>query len=340
MAKRDPLDGRLVVLLGGSGFLGTHVAQDLLARGARLRVASRDPMAAWKLKPLANLGQLQFVRCDVTRRDSLELALRGADYAVFLAGAFAGDLEALMERAPGEAAAIMAQGDTADEGAARSGARGFVLVSAIGADADSEVAYARTKARGEANVLREFVQASVIRPSILFGADDAFLSMFARLIRLLPALPVFGPDARLQPLHVADAAAAIVAALADPAAHGGRTFEIGGPDVLTMGEINRMIAEAQGRKRAFIDLPDAVSRTFARATGWLPGAPMTTDQWKLLKRGSVADPALPGLAELGVTPRPLALFLERYMTPYRTHGRFTDRTEFHEDYESPREVGR
>ena len=329
MAKGDPLDGKLIALLGGSGFIGTHVAQNLLTRGARLRVASRDPAKAWKLKPLANLGQLQFVRCDVTREDSLALVLREVDAAVFLAGAFAGDLAGLMESAPTDAARI-----ARDEGA-----EAFVLVSAIGADAQSDVDYARTKALGEAGALAEFPRATIVRPSILFGADDAFLSMFARLIRLFPALPVFGPRARLQPLHVADAAAAIVAALADPAAHGGRTYEIGGPEVLTMGEINRMVAEAQGRRRSFIDLPDPVSRAFARATGWLPGAPMTIDQWKLLKRGSVADRAMPGIAELGVAPRPLGLFLERYMTPYRTHGRFTDRTEFAAGYDSPRSPG-
>ena len=327
MANRDPLDGKLVVLLGGSGFFGQHVAQGLLERGTRLRIASRDPSPAFKLKPLANLGQMQLVRCDVTNADSLERALHGADAAVFLAGAFDGMLEALMERGPGNAARI----------AAEQGASAFVFVSAIGVDPDSTVAYSRTKARGERNVLEAFPKATIIRPSIIFGSDDKFVNMFGKLIRMLPVLPVFGPDAKLQPVNVDDAAAAVVAALAKPGKHGGKTYDVAGPEVLTMAQINRKIAKAQGRERTFIELPDLVSRTFAKATGWLPGAPMTMDQWILLKQGSVADGRNPGIDELGVIPRPLDLFLERWMTPMRQHGRFSDRTEFSDDYVSPRE---
>ena len=323
MARKDPLDGKLVVLLGGSGFFGRHIAQDLLERGARLRIASRDPSPAFKLKPLANLGQMQLVRCDVTNRESLKLALRDADATVYLAGAFEGDLDTLMHRAPGNAAAI----------AADQGARSFVFVSAIGVDPQSDVAYSRSKALGEQAVLEAFPKATVVRPSIIFGSDDNFLNMFGTLIRTFPVLPVFGPDAKLQLVNVDDAAAGVVAALAHPARHGGKTYELAGPEVLTMGRINRMIADAQGRKRGFIELPDVVSRTFAKATGWLPGAPMTLDQWKLLERGSVASGEMPGLEKLGVSPRPLDLFLERWMTPMRRHGRFTDRTEFAPDYQ-------
>ncbi|MEP2236642.1 MAG: complex I NDUFA9 subunit family protein [Alteripontixanthobacter sp.] len=330
MAKKDPLDGKLVVLLGGSGFFGHHIAQDLLERGARLRIASRDPAPAFKLKPLANLGQMQLVRCDVTQPGSLEQALAGADAAVFLAGAFEGDLEALMERAPGNAARI----------AKEQGAKSFAFISAIGVDPESDVPYSRTKARGERNVLAAFPEATIIRPSIIFGSDDNFLNMFGQLIRLFPVLPVFGPDAELQLVNVDDAAAGVVAALADPGKHGGKTYDIAGPQVLTMGQINRKIAQAQGRERAFIDLPDFVSRTFAKATGWLPFAPLSLDQWKLLERGSVADGSNPGIEKLGITPRPLDLFLERWMTPMRRHGRFTDRTEFAQDYRTPEEQAR
>lgn len=321
MASRDKLDGKLVVLLGGSGFFGHHIAHDLLQRGARLRIASRSPEGSFKLKPLANLGQMQIVLCDVTNEASLERALGGADAAVFLAGAFSGDLEALMERAPGNAARI----------AQAQGAQAFVQVSAIGVDPESDVAYSRTKARGELNVREAFPNATIVRPSILFGEDDSFLNMLGNLIRMFPVLPVFGPDAQLQLINVDDAAEAVVNALADPGKHGGKTYELAGPEVLTMGQINRKIAAAQGRERSFIDLPDFVSRNFAKATGWLPGAPMSLDQWKLLERGSVASGDFPGIEKLGVTPRPLGLFLDRWMTTFRRHGRFTDRTEFAPD---------
>ncbi len=311
MAKRDALDGKLVVLIGGSGFFGSHLAQHLLARGARLRIASRNPERAFKLKPLGNLGQIQFARCDVRQPASLQAAMAGADAAVYLAGAFKGDLDAIHARGAGAAA----------QAAAASGAKSFVLVSAIGADPHSPTAYGRTKADGEAAVLAAFPRASIVRPSVLFGEDDHFINMFASLIASLPVLPIFGAEAKLQPLWVDDAAEAVTSALADAARHGGKTFEIAGPEVLTMGALNRMIAAQQQRSPLFLELPDAASALFAA----LPGTPMSRDQWTLLKQGAIPSGSLPGLKALGVSPKPLELFLGKWMVRFRKHGRFGTR---------------
>ncbi len=314
-----PLDtrlrDRLVVLTGGSGFFGRHLAQELLARGARLRIASRHPERAFRVKALANLGQVQFVRCDVTDPAALTRAMAGADASVNLVGAFSGDLDALQGSGAGKIAAA----------AKATGAGAFVHVSAIGADAEGETRYARTKAAGEAAVLAAFPGATILRPSVLFGPDDAFLNLFGQLIARLPALPVFGPEARLQPLFVDDAAAAAANALADPARHRGKTYEIAGPEVVTMLELNRRIAAAQERRRGFVALPDFVSQAIATLTGWLPFAPITRAQWKLLHAGNVAAHGTRDLKALGVTPRPLGLFLDRWMTRYRGQGRFSDR---------------
>lgn len=315
-SDNERMRGKLVVLLGGSGFFGRHVAQELLAQGARLRIVSRRPERAHALKPLGNLGQIQFVACDVTDRARLAQVLAGADGVVNLVGAFGGDLDALQGKGAGAVAAL----------AREAGAGAFVHVSAIGADAESGVAYARTKGEGEAAVLAAFPGATVLRPSIMFGPDDNFLNMFANLIATFPVLPVFGPEARIQPVFVDDAAEAVAAALCDPRAHGGKTYELAGPEVVTMADINRRIAAAQGRKRLFLDLPDDIAGGIATLTGWLPGAPITADQWALLKAGNVASGAVPGLKELGVRPRPLGLFLDRWMTRFRKHGRFGART--------------
>ena len=303
--------GKLVVVTGGTGFFGAHVVQELLARGARLRIVARAPEKAWRLRPLANLGQLQFVRGDVTRPASLAAAFAGADAAVNLVGAFAGDLDALQGEGAGRIAAS----------ALAAGASAFVHVSALGAEATSPVDYNRTKAEGEAAVLAAFPAATILRPSVLFGEDDAFVNLFAGLIAKLPVLPVFGPQAKLQPLNVDDAAQAVSNALADPAAHGGQRYDIAGPEAISMIDLNRRIAAAQGRSRLFLALPDAVSGGFAAATGWLPGAPLSSDQWQLLRSGNVLAGAN-GLDALGVVPRPLALFLDRWMVRYRKHGRF------------------
>lgn len=310
------LEGRLVALVGGTGFFGTHLAQDLLERGARLRVCSRHPERGFRVKPLGILGQTQAVAVDVTKPRTLQVAFTGVDAVVNLVGAFSGDLDAVQARGAGNVAAA----------ARDAGAKTLVHVSAIGADAASSVAYARTKAAGEQAVLAAFPGATVMRPSILFGDDDAFVTMFARLIAQLPVLPVFAPSARFQPAFVDDAAEAVGNVLADPAAHAGRIYEIAGPEQISMIDLNRRIAAAQGRDRVFVELPDAVSGFFAALTGWLPGAPLSRDQWALLKQGNVADGRLPGFADLGVRARPLGLFLDRWMVRYRKYGRFGAKT--------------
>ena len=308
------LDGRLVVLIGGSGFVGAHLAQALLKRGCRLRIVSRHPERAFRLRALANLGQVQFLRGDVTRPAGLAAALAGAFGVVNLVGAFAGNLDALQGEGAGRTAAV----------AQAAGVEAFVQVSALGSDAASPVDYNRTKAEGEAAVRAAFPGATIVRPSVLFGEDDAFLNLFAGLIARLPALPVFGPQAKLQPLNVDDAAEAIANALGDPARHGGKAYDIAGPEAISMLDLNRRIAAAQNREPVLVALPDVVSGGFAAATGWLPGAPLSSDQWALLKDGNVLH-GENGLAALGVTPRPLGLFLDRWMVRYRKHGRFGTR---------------
>lgn len=309
--KYGALAGKLVTLVGGSGFFGTHVAQELLASGARLRVVSRHPEKAWRLKPLAPLGGIQFLPGDVRKPQTIAAVLAGSDAVVNLVGAFAGDLDSLQGEGAGRIAAA----------AKAAGATAFVHVSALGADAASPIPYNRTKAEGEAAVLAAFPSATILRPSVLFGPDDKFVNMFAWLISAFPALPVFGPDAKLQPLFVDDAAEAVAAALANPAQHGGKRYDLAGPEQISMMELNRRIAAAEGRSPLLIALPDAVSGAFAALTGWLPGAPLSRDQWALLKDGNILT-GKDGLKELGIAPRPLSLFLDRWLTRYRKHGRF------------------
>lgn len=310
------LDGQLIAVVGGSGFIGTHVAQALLSRGARLRVCSRHPERGYRLKTLGGLGKVQLVAVDVTKPHTLEVALTGCDAVVNLVGAFTGKLDAVQGSGAGQLAAI----------ARAKGAKAFVHVSAIGADAASSVAYASTKAAGEAAVLAAFPEAVVLRPSVVFGEDDAFINLFAGLIASAPVMPIFAADSRFQPVFVDDVADAVANVLAAPASFAGKTFELGGPDVITIGDLNRRIAKAAGRSPKFLELPDGVSAAFASLTGWLPGAPMSRDQWTLLRQGNVVSGTLPGLAELGVQARPLDLFLGRWMVRFRKAGRFGVRT--------------
>ncbi|MXO91093.1 SDR family NAD(P)-dependent oxidoreductase [Pontixanthobacter aquaemixtae] len=308
MAKTDIIEGKLVVMTGGSGFLGSRIAQALLERGARLRIASRNPERAFTLKPLADLGQLQFARCDIRNERDVAAVMQGADLVINLVGGFKGDLVELI----GEGAGNVARA------AKDAGAAAMVHISAIGADAESDAEYARAKALSENEVLAAFPKASIIRPSMLFGDDDQFINMLAGLISTFPALPVFAPQSPLQMLWVDDAADAVIAALANPAKHGGKIFEIGGPEAITMLDLHRRIAKAQGRDPLLIETPDFASAIFAA----LPLTPMGRDQWILLKAGNVPSGDYPGLKQLGIEPKPLGLFLDRWMVQYRKYGRF------------------
>lgn len=304
------LSGQLVTLFGGGGFIGRYAAQKLLASGARLRVVQRNPASAAFLKPLGNLGQTQFAAVDIREPASVARAVAGSDAVVNLVGAFA-DMDAVQHRGAANVA----------NAARDAGVTRLVHVSAIGADEGSPATYGRSKGQGETAVRAAVPTATILRPSTVFGREDQFINRFAAMIRLAPAVPLVSARTRFQPVYVGDVAAAVAAALADPAA-AGRTFELGGPQILSMEELFRWIAAAIGRKPVFIPMPDAVSAAMARFTGWLPGAPLTWDQWLMLQKDTVVAPGAATLADLGVAATPLDAVAGDWLVTYRRHGRF------------------
>ena len=166
-----------------------------------------------------------------------------------------------------------------------------------------------------------FPDATILRPSIVFGREDGFVNRFAGLIGL-PVVPIIRGPVKFQPVFVGDVARAILAALFDPAAHGGKTYELGGPDVLTMAELNHWIAAETGHNPTFVEVPDAAAAAMARLGGWAPGAPLTWDQWLMLQQDNVVAPGAAGLADLGVGATPLAAVAPGWLVQYRRHGRF------------------
>ncbi|HKX90121.1 MAG TPA: complex I NDUFA9 subunit family protein [Sphingopyxis sp.] len=305
------LDGQLITVLGGGGFLGRYVVQRLLARGARVRIAQREPRAATFLKPLGGLGQTQFVACDVRDPASVTRAVQGSDAVINLAGAF-DDMQAVQADGAGHVAVA----------AKAAGTGVLVHVSAIGADPQSVSAYGRSKGDGEAAVRAAFADAAILRPSILFGREDHFINRFATMMRMAPVVPVIAPKAKFQPAYVGDVADAVVAALDGTAA--GKTFELGGPQVLTMAALLRWIADVTGRSPLFVDVPDFIASALASGFGWAPGAPITKDQWLMLQHDNVVADGAAGLAELGITPTSLASVAEGWLVQYRRHGRFAE----------------
>ncbi len=301
---------RLITLFGGGGFVGRYVAQALFKAGARVRIAQRRPKRAFSLKPLCGLGQIQFLRVDLADAERVAAAVAGADAVVNLVGILKGDFR----RVHVEGARRIA------EAAAAAGVPALVHISAIGADPEAESAYGASKGEGELAVRAAFPGATIVRPSIAFGQEDDFVNKFARMAQLLPVLPVLRPGWKLQPVHVADLGKAIAQAALDPAPHVAKTYELAGPQVLTMAELNRWVCETTGRRRALLEIPDPVGRAMVRLTGWLPGAPISWDQWLMMARDNVAQG--PGFDAFGLRPAPLAAVAEGWLTLYRRHGRF------------------
>ncbi|MEG3177251.1 complex I NDUFA9 subunit family protein [Sphingomonas sp. RB3P16] len=300
----------LITLIGGGGFLGRYVAQSLLESGARVRIAQRDPRQAFFLKTLGGLGQIQFAATDITKPDSVARAIAGSDAVVNLVGILSGDFRKVQV----EGARIVA------EAAARAGVGALVHVSAIGADPQSDSAYGRSKGDGEAAVRAAFPSATILRPSIVFGREDQFVNRFAAMIAKAPVVPVLRTGTKFQPVYVGDVAASVVAALADRATAAGKTLELGGPDVLSMGGLIRWIATATNRSPKLLELPDAIGGAIA-SVGFLPGAPITQDQWRMLAHDNVVSGS-DGLALLGITPTPLDAVAPGWLVRYRKGGRF------------------
>jgi NADH dehydrogenase len=261
---------------------------------------------------------MHLVPVDIRDREKVRAVVRGSDAVINLVGILKGDFVAIHVDGARNVA----------EAAAEAGARALVHVSAIGADPESESAYGRSKGEGEEAVRAAFPGATILRPSILFGREDNFINRFAGMARLAPVLPVVSGRTRLQPVYAADVGRAVTAAALDPRRHGGKTYELGGPQVLTMRELMEWVCETTGRGRPLLDIPDPVGRLIARTTGWLPGAPITWDQWLMLRRDNVVAEGAPGLEAFGLPRTPLAAVSEGWLTSYRRHGRFAAKSPY------------
>lgn len=307
---------RLITIVGGAGFVGRYVVQELAKHGHRMRVVVRDVHRAAHLKPLGGVGQIGLVAGDVTSAPLIDAACTGADGVINLVGVLT-DGGAGFDRIHVDGARIVA------EAAAKAGAAALVHVSAIGADAESPSGYGRSKGEGEAAVRAAFPTATIVRPSILFGPEDQFINRFAALARGLPfLLPVVAPGARFQPVHVLDVARAIVAAVEAPEVFGGQTYELGGPKAWSMRELLAWIVGQTYADKPLVEVPDVVASTLASVTGWLPGAPLTKDQWLMLQADNVVAPGAAGFEAFGIRPSPLEAIAPAYLVRYRKQGRF------------------
>jgi uncharacterized protein YbjT (DUF2867 family) len=310
----------LVTVFGGSGFLGRNVVRALAKRGYRIRVGVRRPELAGYLQPLGRVGQIHAVQANVRYPASVEAAMRDSSIAINLIGI-------LTEGGAQSFDAVQARGaETIARTAAAVGAR-MVHVSAIGADANSPSAYGRTKAAGEQAVLAAVPSATIMRPSLLFGPEDEFTNRFAALARISPFLPLIGGGTtRMQPAYVGDVATAVADAV-DGRTKPGATYELGGPEVLTMREIMEIILEITERKRMLVSLPWGLAKFQAMFLQFAPGAlKLTPDQVMMLQSDNVVSDAARAagltLEGLGITPDSMEAVAPQYLWRFRAAGQF------------------
>jgi len=320
--------GRLVTVFGGSGFVGRYVVRALARDGWRVRVACRRPDLAFHLQPLGGVGQITPVQANLRDPDSVAAAVRGAQAVVNLVGILA-------EGGAQKFATIQSAGAKAvAEAAKAAGVTNFVQVSAIGADAESTSAYARSKAEGEAAVLAAVPTAVILRPSVIFGVEDEFFNRFATMARYFPVVPVVGADTKFQPVYVGDVAEAAARALAG-GAKPGTVYELGGPEQKSFGDCVEYVLQVTERDRkvsklgfGFGKLVAAFSSLMTTLTfGLYPKLLQTTaDQVELLKTDNVVSEAAKAegrtLAGLGIQAQAVEAIVPSYLYRYRKTGQY------------------
>jgi uncharacterized protein YbjT (DUF2867 family) len=310
----------LVTVFGGSGFIGRNVVRALAKRDYRIRVAVRRPELAGFLQPMGRVGQIHTVQANVRHPASVEAAVRDAHVVVNLVGILA-------ESGPQTFEAVQAVGAGTIATAAAAAAAQMVHVSAIGADETSESGYARAKAAGEKAVLAAVPSATIMRPSLVFGPEDQFTNRFAALARISPFLPLIGGGrTRLQPVYVGDVATAVADAV-DGKAKLGATYELGGPEILSMRETMETILAITDRKRGLISLPFGIAKFKSHVLQFAPGMlKLTPDQVELLRTDNVVSQAAKDagltLEGLGITPDSLEAVVPQYLWRFRPAGQF------------------
>ncbi|HEX3861614.1 MAG TPA: complex I NDUFA9 subunit family protein [Stellaceae bacterium] len=303
-----------VAILGGSGFIGRYVVKRLAGRGDVLTVGGRNATAAKFLRLKGEVGQVGLVNLAIDDERLLPAFVAGADTVVSLVGILHEGWGQRFDTAHHVGPARLARA------AREAGVERFVHVSAIGADARSTSAYARSKAAGEEAVRDAFPTATILRPSVVFGPEDQFFNKLAAMAVIAPAMPLIGGgETRFQPVYVGDVASAVVRCIDDPAT-AGRTYELAGPRIYTMRALTELVLTEIHRKRLLVDIPFGLATFKARFLSLLPNPPLTPDQVEMLKRDNVPSSGAMTLAALDIAPTPVEAILTTYLDRFRRGG--------------------
>jgi NADH dehydrogenase len=296
-----------VTVFGGSGFIGRHLVEHLARAGASVRVATRHPLTT--AEPL-RLARVQHVAADILDDEAVQAAVQGADTVINLVGILSQAQRQTFTAIHEDGARRVATS------ARRLGVRQLVHVSALGASHTAPALADRSKAAGEAAVRAAFREATIIRPSLVYGPDDHFFNGFARLARRLPALPLIGGgETRFQPVYVEDVVAGVAAILADPASRG-KTYEFGSPRVYTFKELIEFVCATINALPLLVPLPFWAAEVLGGVLQVFPDAPLTRDQVRLLRTDKVVSGSEPTLADVGVEAKALETIVPEYLEMY------------------------
>ena len=312
---------KLVTIYGGSGFVGRYIARRMAQAGWRVRVAVRRPNEAMHVKPYGVVGQVEPVFCNIRDDASVRAVMQGADAVVNCVGTFdrkgKNSFDAVQDKGATRIARI-----AAEEGVAH-----LVHLSAIGADATSDSHYARSKAAGEAGILKHFPNAVILRPSVIFGPEDQFFNRFAGMTRFGPVLPVVGAETRFQPVYVDDVAQAAVMGAMGRAAPG--VYELGGPEAVSFRGLMQQMLQVIRRRRLIANIPFGVAALMGGAmelvqtlTLGLVPPQITRDQVRSLRRDNVVADGAKGFDALGITPVAIGAVLPDYLWRFRPAGQY------------------
>jgi uncharacterized protein YbjT (DUF2867 family) len=304
---------RNVLVIGGAGFVGRYIVNELVGRGCRVLVPSRRRDRA---KHLIMLPTCDVVEASVHDDATLERLVAGQGAVINVVGILHGT-ETQFERVH------VALTQRVLAACARAKVRRYLHMSALGADPNGPSMYQRSKGRAEQAVRESKLAWTIFQPSVVFGAEDSFLNMFAKLSGIAPVLPIGGADVKFQPVWVEDVAHAFVNSL-DNEATIGKTYELCGPKVYTLRELVRFAASAAGHRRPVLALPEAVARLQARLMELAPGEPLLSrDNLDSMKRDNIASrqPYVPA-AELGITATPMEPEASLYLAGLHPRTRF------------------
>ena len=313
---------KLVTIFGGSGFVGRYVAQRMAKQGWRVRVAVRRPNEALFVRQYGAVGQVEPVLCNIRDDASVIKVIIGANAVVNCVGI-------LSESGKNTFKNVQALGaERVAKISSENGVANFVQISAIGSNAASLSNYARTKALGEASVLKYFPDATILRPSIIFGPEDQFFNRFAQMATLSPFLPLVGAHTKFQPVHVGDVAFAVEKALSDRSVSG--IYELGGPNIETFSELmSRMLSVIQ-RRRLMLKVPFFVAGIMGQSLdllkaitfGLFPNNILTQDQVKNLQIDNIVSTDANDFSDLEIRPTAMETVLPEYLWRYRVSGQY------------------